>query len=156
MKRPWLGQVEPPQPSNLPEYDPGCYLCPGNARAGGERNPVYDSTHVFGNDFAAVLPAPGPQPPVAKHPLLKLDPVSGGCDVVIFHPRHDLTLARLKQEEILNVIEEWVKIYEKRGNEEGIRYVQIFEVGCVLRPCLSRVNADGSVLTEQGCHDGLL
>ena len=55
-KRPWLGQVEKTPPENLPAYDPTCYLCPGNSRAGGVKNPVYESTFVFDNDFAALLP----------------------------------------------------------------------------------------------------
>ena len=33
-----------------------CYLCPGNERAGGVRNPAYASTFVFDNDFAALKP----------------------------------------------------------------------------------------------------
>lgn len=37
-----------------PAYDPKCYLCPGNDRIGGEPNPKYESTYVFGNDFPAV------------------------------------------------------------------------------------------------------
>ena len=41
----------------MPEaYDPDCYLCPGNARAGGARNPNYPSTFVFDNDFPALEP----------------------------------------------------------------------------------------------------
>ena len=39
-----------------PTYDPTCYLCPGNTRAGGIRNPAYTSTFVFENDFAALKP----------------------------------------------------------------------------------------------------
>ena len=39
-KRPWQGQVEAPAPTTLPTYDPQCYLCPGNARAGGVTNPA--------------------------------------------------------------------------------------------------------------------
>ena len=39
-----------------PEYDPACYLCPGNARAGGARPADYTSTYVFDNYFAALLP----------------------------------------------------------------------------------------------------
>ncbi len=35
--RPWLGQTEKPAGTGLPPYDPDCYLCPGNARAGGEK-----------------------------------------------------------------------------------------------------------------------
>jgi len=37
-------------------YDPTCYLCPGNERADGARNPKYTSTFVFDNDYAALLP----------------------------------------------------------------------------------------------------
>ncbi|KAI0811071.1 HIT-like domain-containing protein [Irpex lacteus] len=127
MKRPWQGQTEPPQPSNLPQYDPKCYLCPGNQRAGGAQNPDYEQIFVFENDYAAVLPPPGPQAPPAPHPLLKTEPVQGGCDVLTFHRRHDLTLARLPLSDIEKVIEEWCKVYKKRGTQEGINYVQIFE-----------------------------
>ena len=54
--RPWLGQVEKKVIENLPAYDPGCYLCPGNGRAGGVKNPAYTGTFVFDNDFPALLP----------------------------------------------------------------------------------------------------
>jgi UDPglucose--hexose-1-phosphate uridylyltransferase len=83
---------------------------------------------VFKNDFAAVLPPPGPIAPPEPHPLLKTQPVQGGCDVLIFHPRHDLTLARLSLDDIGRVLDEWIRVYIKRSNEEGIEYVQIFEV----------------------------
>jgi UDPglucose--hexose-1-phosphate uridylyltransferase len=54
-KRPWLGQMEKTPLENLPSYDPTCYLCPGNERAAGRRNPSYNSTYVFDNDFPALL-----------------------------------------------------------------------------------------------------
>jgi len=54
--RPWQGQVERPATERRPAYDPGCYLCPGNERAGGVRNPDYRGTYVFTNDFPALLP----------------------------------------------------------------------------------------------------
>lgn len=126
-KRPWQGQTEPSQPSNLPSYDPKCYLCPGNERAGGARNEPYQSTFVFQNDYAAVLPSPCPNAPPALHPLLTIEPVTGDCDVICFHPRHDLTLARLAVSDIEKVIEAWCTVYEKRGHQAGIEYVQIFE-----------------------------
>ncbi|KAG8932908.1 galactose-1-phosphate uridyl transferase [Tulasnella sp. 418] len=126
-KRPWLGQTEAPQTENLPEYDPKCYLCPGNSRTGGDNNGPYDGTLVFPNDFPALLAPPGPPAPQAPHPLLQTQPVEGKCDVLIFHPRHDLTLARLKSSEIVPIIKEWQAIYQRRGTEDGIKYVQIFE-----------------------------
>ena len=54
--RPWQGGEERPQVERRPEFDPACYLCPGNARANGETNPAYESTYVFTNDFAALRP----------------------------------------------------------------------------------------------------
>jgi len=55
-QRPWQGQVEKLPPDTRPAYDPQCYLCPGNVRANGERNPDYPGTFVFTNDFAALQP----------------------------------------------------------------------------------------------------
>ncbi|KAJ8503097.1 hypothetical protein ONZ45_g11165 [Pleurotus djamor] len=133
-KRPWLGQVEPPQVTQLPEYDEKCYLCPGNVRSNGERNDNYEDTFVFENDFAALLPD-RPEAPKPLHPLLVTEPVHGGCDVLVFHPRHDLTLARLDVKDIGKIIEVWTSIYRKRGEQEGIKYVQIFENKGLMMGC---------------------
>src|SRR5499433_3388467 len=83
MERPWQGLAEkPPQPAAV-AYDPGCYLCPGNARAGGVRNPDYRSTFVFDNDFPGLLPAI----PATEHNdsgLLVAQTEKGICRVVCF------------------------------------------------------------------------
>lgn len=123
-----MGQVEPPEISNLPHHDPACYLCPGNTRAGGLKNPDYDQFFSFENDFASVLPGPIPAPPPPVHPLLATKAVEGGCDVLIFDRRHDLSLARLSSDKISGIIEEWIRLYHRRGSQEHINYVQIFEV----------------------------
>lgn len=148
MKRPWQGQTEPPQPSNLPQYDEKCYLCPGNARANGDRNAQYTQTFIFQNDYAAVLPPPGPAAPPAPHPLLATQPVQGACDVLCFHPRHDLTLAQLDVKDIGVVIGEWCGIYQRRGSQEGIEYVQIFEAGHPWRFGCSFLTCGGSRTRE--------
>jgi UDPglucose--hexose-1-phosphate uridylyltransferase len=75
-----------------------------------------------------LLQEPEVTPPVAPHPLLQSYPVRGQCDVLIFHPRHDLTLALLTIPDIVNVIGEWINIYKVRSETENIEYVQIFEV----------------------------
>ncbi|KAF8623961.1 hypothetical protein AX15_006119 [Amanita polypyramis BW_CC] len=126
-KRPWLGQFETSQSSTLPPHDPKCYLCPGNLRAGGEKNPEYTQTFRFQNDFAAILPPPAPPAPPASHSLFQVQSIHGGCDVLVFHPRHDLTFARLSIPDIVKVIDEWVSIYQARGSQSGVKYVQIFE-----------------------------
>lgn len=48
------GAQESPSKTTLPNYDPKCYLCPGNERAQGDTNPNYESTFVFVNDYSAV------------------------------------------------------------------------------------------------------
>jgi UDPglucose--hexose-1-phosphate uridylyltransferase len=154
MERPWLGQVEPPQAANLPEYDENCYLCPGAFRSSGQQNPQYTSTFTFENDFAAVLPAPAAEIPAPLHPLMTVEPVHGTCDVLVFHPRHDLAIPRLDQEDIEKIIEEWIRIYLARGTEPGINYVQIFEVKTFLLHCsylhLCKVQNKGAMM---GCSN---
>jgi UDPglucose--hexose-1-phosphate uridylyltransferase len=123
-KRPWQGQVEKPPPEEWPAYDPDCYLCPGNSRAGGARNPEYDSTFVFTNDYSALLPE-APSPPETEQPLLRAQPVAGECRVICFSPRHDLTLPELPLSDIRGVIDLWAA----QTTELGQRYewVQVFE-----------------------------
>jgi UDPglucose--hexose-1-phosphate uridylyltransferase len=123
-ERPWRGQVERPADEARPAYDPTCYLCPGNERAGGVRNPEYKSTFVFINDFSALLPDT-PQATVNPHPLLRAEGEPGTCRVVCFSPRHDLTLPEMSAEEIRNVIDVWAAQTAELG--QRYRWVQVFE-----------------------------
>jgi UDPglucose--hexose-1-phosphate uridylyltransferase len=130
-RRPWLGQVEKELAENLPSYDPDCYLCPGNSRAGGKQNPPYTSTYVFENDFPALLPQPGLQAQIDKASDLDFfcaELVSGICRVVCFSPRHDLTLPELSQENVEAVIQTWSDQTQDLGARDEIRYVQVFEI----------------------------
>ena len=124
--RPWLGQVEKVPPENLPAYDPDCYLCPGNARAGGVRNPAYAGTFVFDNDFSALLPEPSPVDAPSTE-LMRAEPEAGFCRVVCFSPRHDLTLPELSQPEVEAVLRTWTEQTADLGSRPGIHYVQVFE-----------------------------
>lgn len=123
-KRPWQGQRERPPQETRPPYDPTCYLCPGNERAGGNRNPVYDSTFVFTNDFAALLPDTPPAP-ASANPLLRLESESGTSRVICFSPRHDLTLPEMPLADIRRVVEVWVEQIEEL--DQIYRWVQVFE-----------------------------
>ena len=53
-QRPWQGEVGQKTTPSAVSYDPQCYLCPGNHRAGGATNPAYESIFTFVNDYAAV------------------------------------------------------------------------------------------------------
>jgi len=123
-KRPWLGQVEKSSLNSRPAYDPDCYLCPGNGRASGKNNPVYSTTHVFDNDFSALLPD---TPAVGdnSNTLLKSEGVQGICRVICYSPRHDLTLSEMSTAAIKDVVDVW----GDQCNELGEQYcwVQVFE-----------------------------
>jgi UDPglucose--hexose-1-phosphate uridylyltransferase len=125
-KRPWQGQVEKPAVEKRPDYDPDCYLCPGNERAGGVSNPDYEGTFVFQNDFSALLPDV-PEGQAGDHELLLSESESGLCRVVCFSPRHDLTLAEMDAADIRSVVDLWTEQYEELGARDDINHVQIFE-----------------------------
>lgn len=123
-QRPWQGQVEKLPSARLPAYDPDCYLCPGNHRAGGARNPEYVSTYVFTNDFSALLPET-PRVTESDHSLFQTQSVPGTCRVICFSPRHDLTLPEISVDEIRQVVDVWSEQVVELG---GLyRWVQIFE-----------------------------
>ena len=126
MKRPWQGKVERPAEQDLPEHDPDCYLCPGNLRARSAHNPPYKDTFVFINDFSALL-SEVPSESMSEGNLLVAQSERGICKVICFSPRHNLTFARMRPDQIVPVITVWVQEYKDLGAVNHIHYVQIFE-----------------------------
>ncbi|KAK7887711.1 galactose-1-phosphate uridyl transferase [Exophiala xenobiotica] len=115
-KRPWQGQQENPGVIDLPNYDPKCYLCPGNKRASGDTNPSYKDTFVFVNDYSAVKEeqedytsqdAAGSLSSL----LLQAEPVKGKCYVLTFSSAHNITLADMSPTEILPIVKTWTEVY---------------------------------------------
>jgi UDPglucose--hexose-1-phosphate uridylyltransferase len=134
--RPWQGEIEGLPPLSSDTYDPACYLCPGNFRINGERNPVYSETFAFDNDFPALLPESPLSEPRAlasgfgsrDHPgLLVAETELGVCRVLCYSPRHDLTLGRMSPEEIRRVVEAWCEESERLSSLPIIHAVTIFE-----------------------------
>ncbi|HTT18494.1 MAG TPA: UDP-glucose--hexose-1-phosphate uridylyltransferase [Candidatus Sulfotelmatobacter sp.] len=126
--RPWQGEVAQLKTEAEPRYDPNCYLCPGNARAGGVRNPKYISTFVFDNDFAALKPGTQREHlDIEGLGLLVAQGEPGICRVICFSPRHDLTLATMTPEEIEPVVHTWMAQFRELGKIDFINHVQIFE-----------------------------
>jgi UDPglucose--hexose-1-phosphate uridylyltransferase len=125
-QRPWLGQVEKLSTEAQLVYDPSCYMCPGNTRAIGTRNPAYESTLVFDNDYPALL-RDTPVGSLDQEDLIVARSESGVCRVVCFSPRHDLTLARMTPAAIRGVVDLWIAQHQVLGEIPSINYVQIFE-----------------------------
>ncbi len=124
--RPWQGQVEDIPPDTRPAYDPTCYLCPGNTRANGERNPDYAGTFVFENDFAALRPT-APAAEMDVDGLMVARGETGVARVICFSPRHDLSLPEMEVPAIRNVVDLWADQYAELGARPDIGHVQIFE-----------------------------
>ena len=126
--RPWQGMVEKPAQSPQPSYDPECYLCPGNHRAGGAQNPQYGGTFVFDNDYAAMRPdLPDELVDLNDRGLIRGEAERGICRVVCFSPRHDLTLATMEVPAIEAVVNLWAEQFQELGAREFINHVQVFE-----------------------------
>src|SRR5215831_2937894 len=126
-QRPWQGQIERQPLALAKSYDPACYLCPGNARAGGVTNPQYETTFVFDNDFAALMPLAEGGAVQAEGKLIAAEPEAGVCRVICFSPRHNLTLARMAVRDIRLVIDVWAAQTKELTSISDISYVQIFE-----------------------------
>lgn len=123
-QRPWQGKVEKPPLDEKPKYDPNCYLCPGNSRAGGKKNPQYKETFVFTNDFSALL-EDVPQFDMKQNGLMRYEDVRGTCRVICFSPRHDKSLPLMSVNEIKNVINVWADQVSELSKK--YRWIQVFE-----------------------------
>jgi UDPglucose--hexose-1-phosphate uridylyltransferase len=124
-QRPWQGKREAAAAQTGLTHDPNCYLCPGNSRANGARNPDYPHTFVFDNDFPALqADAPASE---ERDGLLVAEGESGRCRVLCFSPRHDLTLSGMAVADIERVVDVWVEETIALGSLPDISSVQIFE-----------------------------
>lgn len=124
--RPWQGQTEKTIQEELPAYDSECYLCPGNIRANGEKNPDYQGVYVFDNDFGSLLSEKVEFSD--DHPdFFSMKPERGINRVICFSENHRLTLPEMEKEDIKKVVDMWQQQYEELGNKEFINHVQIFE-----------------------------
>ena len=146
-ERPWLGQVEEVAPEASPAHDPHCYLCPGNARAGGVRNPAYQETFVFDNDFAALKPDTA-DCELQEKGLLVARSEAGRCRVVCFSPRHDLTMARMSVSELRHLVDTWVQEFSELGSDPRVNSVQIFENRGAMMGC-SNLHPHGQIWANQ-------
>lgn len=124
-KRPWQGQNEAVSKTKRPSHDKTCYLCAGNTRINGVKNPDYKDVYVFTNDFGA-LDIESPSFSVTDQ-LLQAKSEQGICKVICFSPDHSKSLAEMSVENIEKVVVAWQREYAELGAHPEINYVQIFE-----------------------------
>ena len=152
-KRPWQGQKDLPLVQTNLSYEASCYLCPGNTRLGGQKNPNYSKTYSFVNDFAALLPTEKKQS--YQKGLLKASSASGICKVLCFSPNHSLTIALMQQEQVEDIVQLWIQEFEELANLSGINYIQIFENKGALMGC-SNPHPHGQIWAQHSIPNELL
>jgi UDPglucose--hexose-1-phosphate uridylyltransferase len=134
--RPWDGQREASSALARPAHDADCYLCAGNLRANGQRNPDYTRPWVFDNDFPALMaqvPTSGEagDAPADHQRLFAKQPARGTSRVICFSPDHGRSLPELDAAERLAVVDtwcqqvtelaywRWVQVFENKGAQMG-------------------------------------
>lgn len=149
-RRPWQGQVEVREPDTRPAYDRDCYLCPGNARAGGVRNPAYEDVFAFDNDYAALRPDTPEGGGRVDHGggLLVAEAERGICRVICFSPRHDLTLPEMELRAVRRVVDLWADQLAELGARPDLNHVQIFENRGTLMGC-SNAHPHGQIWAQR-------
>ena len=123
-KRPWQGAQETPSKQVLPAHDPDCFLCAGNTRVTGDKNPDYTGTYVFTNDFAALM-SDTPDAPDSHDPLMRCQSARGTSRVICFSPDHSKTLPELSVPALTEIVKTWQEQTEDLG--KTYPWVQVFE-----------------------------
>lgn len=125
-KRPWQGKVENSALAERAAYEAECYLCPGNQRADGTKNPLYSEPFAFPNDYAALLTS-SPDGLHNEEGLLVAESQQGICKVICFSPFHHLTLPQMDLSSIGKVVDLWQQEFRSLAANSWIKYIQIFE-----------------------------
>lgn len=124
--RPWQG-AGLIKPKESHPYDPSCYLCPGNARIHGSANPDYKDVFIFENDHPVVsMQAPQVKASAAED-LYKKEMALGIAKVVCYDPRHNVTLSRMKLNQVEKVFAAFQQEMIEFEKNPAIKSVLIFE-----------------------------
>ncbi len=124
--RPWQGQTEKRVEEELPTHDENCYLCAGNTRVNGDKNPDYKGVFVFDNDFGSLMKNQV-EFEDKNFDFFSLRPERGINRVICFSENHSLTLPEMKVDDIKKVVDVWQNQYKEFGNLDYINHIQIFE-----------------------------
>lgn len=125
-QRPWQG-ASPLSVKTLPEYDPACYLCPGNKRVHGAINPLYTAVFIFENDHPVMsmhAPEVENQQPDS---INKKGTARGIAKVVCYDSRHNMTLSQMPLKKVVRVFEAFQQEMIQFEKDPVIESVLIFE-----------------------------
>jgi UDPglucose--hexose-1-phosphate uridylyltransferase len=167
-RRPWLGETVDDATTSRPPYESDCYLCPGNARSSGQRNPQYSGVFAFTNDHPCVGPD-APEPPAIGDGVYRNRRADGLARVVCYSPRHDLSLAELPCGQVVDLLtalqQEFrelaarpevlhVLMFENKGEVVGVSnphpHCQVYATNFVFRTIELEAQASAEYLGESG------
>ena len=99
-----------------------CPFCPGS-----EEVPEKGWTVLsLPNRFPALRPD-APPPDIKYDRLYRCKPAKGVCEVIVYTPQHNASLADLSIENIKAVIDLWTSRFKELGSLDYVKYVFIFE-----------------------------
>src|SRR4030081_2656364 len=104
-----------------------CPLCP--TVPGGFPTEVPASSYdivVFENKFPSLRADP-PEPAVAATSVSAVEPARGICEVVVYSPNHQDSLAAMPLDRIHHLARVWKDRYLELGARDFVRYVFVFE-----------------------------
>jgi UDPglucose--hexose-1-phosphate uridylyltransferase len=104
-----------------------CPLCPTKPGRFPTEVPEPDYDIVaFENQFPSLRSVP-PAPAIAPDGFYDVKPAKGVCEVVLYSPDHNTSLAAEPVEKILKLVKVWSHRFEELGAIDFINYVFIFE-----------------------------
>jgi UDPglucose--hexose-1-phosphate uridylyltransferase len=118
--REWVSTASHRQERPLMPED-WCPFCPGSGRV-----PDNYDVYIYPNDFPA-LSIPALAPAIAGDDFYKVRPAHGKCDVVLYHPDHNISLPQLPLDHLTKLVQLWRRRFTELKAMRGIRYVLIFE-----------------------------
>lgn len=132
-KRPWQGETGDPAPRDGATHDPACYLCPGNERTSGDRNPDYAGAFAFDNDFPALMPDnPAPE---SDDPVFRMAEARGTARVVCYSPDHSKTMPDMDLPAVRSIVDCWAD--ESAALATRFANVAVFENKGAMMGCSS-------------------
>lgn len=104
-----------------------CPLCPTKLGAFPTEVPAENyEIVVFENKFPG-LKTPPPQEEVSGSALYPVAPALGVCEVVLYSPKHNGSLAEESEQHLVNLIRVWTDRYQDLKSRDDLHYVLIFE-----------------------------
>ena len=78
------------------------------------------------NDFPALSQNP-PEPDDVATDFFKVKPSYGKCEVILYSPKHTVTMPELSDEHMKKLVDLWCERFQAMRSDEKIKYVFPFE-----------------------------